>query len=216
MELYEEENEIITELRNLVRPQVKNEIKLLEDKNKALKKENIELKQKVANLDKLEEELKEKIENAKQDFYYEKIGNLIDYIPNTRNIFHISRTYENASKCNCCDENRKITFTDSLGREYKVNCQCSNEKLTYFYEKSDIKEMELYKDNASLRLCLNVCWDIYGSQSICIYYKDKGMIIEKFDENNPPEDWRKALFTDENEAKKYVDWLNKKEEKENK
>ena len=40
--------------------------------------------------------------------------------------------------------------------------------------------------------------------------------IDKFDENNPPERYDNVLFTNENEAKKYVDWLNKKEEKENK
>lgn len=214
-----EEYAIIDDLKKLLRNQVseeiKNKIQNLEKENKQLSQENNELKQKVANVDKLEDELRVKINNAKRDFYNEKMRTLIESITNTNNTFYIYYDFEKKPKCNCCDKDRKITFTDNLGREYKVNCECNRNKQVYFYKKSDVTSIEFIKEGSSLTLFANFYSREYDYQTVCIYKNGK-KLIEKFDENNPPERYDNVLFTDENEAKKYVDWLNKKEEKENK
>lgn len=208
-----QEEVIITDLKehikSSVKEEIKNKLKRFEEKNNSLKKENRELKKKVANLNQLENELKEKIASAKRDVYKEEMKNLIECIPNVKEAFSIDYDYIKQEKCNCCDENRGITFTDALGRKYKVACKCNDSKKVYVYKKSTYT-FYLEKGNRDLRLYVKMYRE--DDNKYVEINKDKNNFIEKFDENNPPENYYNVLFTDENEAKKYVDWLNKKEQ----
>ena len=224
---YEEFDEKIEEfkdsLRNEVKDEIKNKIEKLESRNK-------ELEEKQKNLSKLENEYKEKIRKLeeekekeisilKQDFCRKSIEEIIDKVFTCQKLYNIVWKNVKISKCNCCDEDRKIIATDMFGREHKVKCQCDNYKKIYFYEKSK-KEVSIWKDRNERKIKLLVKaysnWsDTYDSQIIVNYStedeEEQNYIIEKFDENNLPENYRYAYFTDEKEAQKYVDYLNSKE-----
>lgn len=224
---YEEFDERIEEfkdsLRNEIKDEIKNKIEKLESRNK-------ELEEKQKNLSKLENEYKEKIRKLesekeqviyeqKSEFYKNTIKEIIDKVFACQKLYDINFKNVEMPKCNCCDENRKIIATDMFGRKHKVDCQCRDTKKKYFYKESD-KQISIWKskgkDNIHLTIKTWRSWYSTDTEEVILEYttqdkEKRNYIIEKFDENNLPENYRYAYFTDEKEAQKYVDYLNSKE-----
>lgn len=102
-------------------------------------------------------------------------------------------------------ENRK----DEFG-----NLDLSELDLSDFDGDVYINRMKVNKDSFQKDLSPTLIMrhiDPYGYE----IYNEADNIVEKFDENNPPKNYSNVLFSSEEEAQKYCDYLNSlKEEKE--
>jgi hypothetical protein len=208
---YGEFNEEIESLRESLKTTVKGEIK---KELESLRKENRELKGKVANLDKLEKEAKEikrkadnEYETAVKRANYLKADELFKYLEETKyTVRHVSYT---TSKCEKCNDDRNLLFTYPSGKEGVEKCpDCGFARYHWKVDVAigtsiDIRNGELmiwykpfsYKD------------DNYHSMSGDIKKLYKGEDFEAIKNNK-----YSILFGDEETAQKYADFLNEAEQ----
>ena len=103
-----------------------------------------------------------------------------------------------------------------LGREYTTYCKCSNYKKSYYITENQGK-LYFTKRKNSLYFQMILCINGEYTDTYIFDFNEKGTeisnnLFEKFDENNPPEDYYRTYFTSKEEAQKYADYLNKLEE----
>lgn len=211
-------------LRDSVKDEVKKKIEKLETRNRELEEKQKNLsnleKEYTRKLKELKYEKENEIKNVKNEIYNSTIREIVDRIFKCENLYEIDYKKVKKPKCNLCDENRIIIVKDIFGRNHEVKCCCDEDNRKYFYRKSDTQiSIWKNKDSSIINLCVKTYKSFYDSyeREIIIDYatkdkdKDRNFILEKFDENNLPENYRNAYFTNEKEAQKYVDYLNAKE-----
>lgn len=233
MNNYYEDYESCDELYEAFKSQLEKEIGLeLQQENKRLLEENSQMKLKLNNLDELEKEAREKLEGleiekarlqrtVRSDFYKAGLKQTLEMLFECQELYSVDEKSYVPEKCGYCDEHRQIEVFDKVGRNYKVDCKCSSRKYKYVVEENHTRLYIQKNKNANdfwftLQISSpNKSFD-YGTK---YGFKETGKtefpnICEKFDENNPPFDYRLLYFTSKDEAQKYADYLNQNSKQE--
>lgn len=114
-------------------------------------------------------------------------------------------SFYTGAKCDRCDENRQISYVTPMGRKAKENCRCAEIYKKYEVHKSSLVEVSLAQDGEKID-CIYECDGDNICRIVPQYIVADGQDYESY---NPV----KTLFRSEEEAQKYVDWLNDREEK---
>ena len=182
MERLRKENESLREIRNNWNAKVRELEKDYDSKNCELNRAIQEARVAAANAKKL------------------RFKELIDEVAPV--VWTIEYKTIRLPKCNLCDEHRYRQYKTPLGRPAKEQCECAAIK-----EKAYVKRAQVLKiyglDRNSLRPYYLTCNDD------CAVYRDS----DEFYDNTPFDEirnWRRPLFHDENRARRYAAWLNKK------
>lgn len=205
---------LIEEARKHLKKEVQEEIDSLKSELNTYKdiKENYdkfvkEKEQLAERKEELEEEYQNKIDNLEREFNRKKIE---DLIPDAmlKQLYYIEAGYIEQKKCPLCDENREYTITTPDGIKHKIPCKCKKDIRKYCVEKTSRKKLEIYKRNVNTNSNLF----LYQQSDYVYITTDDDHILDKFDEKNIPENRYSTFFTSKEEAQKYADYLNKKEE----
>lgn len=219
-DFYDEEYDYFDSTVEELKEQLKKEVKQdIQDKIKKLEEENKELKNVKENWETLKQEYEDKIneveiekqdilDNAKREIYNATLKDLFENCDYFKRLYTVDYEMEKREKCDKCDEDRKLTLIDCYGREYKVNCKCSESKRMYYAKENS--ETAVYiqkskgKDNFMFNFRNTASYD-YGQKI------DKKDVLEKFDKDRAKNYWN-TYFTTLEEAQKYADYLNSKED----
>lgn len=217
-----QKRELIKEARQHLKKEVQEEIDKLKKENQALqdmKADYNAFKQKERELEmlksKLEKDYQLKCESLESDFARKQLEDLlrpvIGYL--IKPMYSINRKTVLREKCPLCDDKRQHTLLSPDGEKHIVYCKCNSykdvfsvKKPNYFQIYMKVDKDSYQKDLSSTLIMRHI--DPYGYE----IYNEVKNIVEKFDENNPPEHYSNALFSSEEEAQKYCDYLNSLEE----
>lgn len=219
-DFYDEEYDYFDSTIAELKEQLKKEIKQdIQDKIKNLEEENKELRDVKENWETLKQEYKDKIneveiekqyilDNAKREIYNATLKDLFDNCDYFEKIYTVDYEMEKGEKCNECDENRKLTLIDCYGREHKVNCKCSESKRMYYVKENSETAIYIQKSKGED----NFIFNFRNTDSYDYGYKiNKEDVLEKFDKDKVRHYWN-TYFTTLEEAQKYADYLNSKED----
>lgn len=217
-----QKRELIKEARQHLKKEVQEEIDNLKKENQALqdvKADYTAFKQKERELEalksKLEKDYQLKCESLESDFARKRIEDvlrpLIGYL--IKPMYSINRKSVQREKCPLCDDRRQYTLFSPDGEKHIVYCKCNFHKDVYSVKNPDYFKiyMKVNKDSFQKDLSPTLIMrhiDPYGYE----IYNEADNIVEKFDENNPPKNYSNVLFSSEEEAQKYCDYLNSLEE----
>lgn len=213
-----QKRELIKEARQHLKKEVQEEIDKLKKENQALqdmKADYNAFKQKERELEmlksKLEKDYQLKCESLESDFARKQIEDILRPVIGSliKPMYSINRKTVLREKCPLCDDKRQYTLLTPDGEEHIVYCKCNSYKDVFSVEKPDYFQIYMkvdkdshQKDLASTLIMRHI--DPYGYE----IYNEVKNIVEKFDENNPPKHYSNALFSSEEEAQKYCDYLN--------
>lgn len=217
-----QKRELIKEARQHLKKEVQEEIDNLKKENQALqdmKADYNAFKQKERELEalksKLERDYQLKCDSLESDFARKRIEDilrpLIGYL--IKPVYSINRESVQREKCPLCDDRRQYTLLSPDGRKHIVNCKCNFHKDVFSVKKPDCFKiyMKVNKDSYQKDLSSTLLMKYINSSGFAIY-NEVNNIVEKFDKNNPPKDYSNVLFSSEEEAQKYCDYLNSLEE----
>lgn len=152
----------------------------------------------------LEEEYQNKLNTVERDFYRKKISEIIPREMLAPLFILRTKTVEK-EKCPLCDDDRKYTFFTPDGLTHRVNCKCKGEIDKYFVIESNKRKLLLDKKGNEV---YNTSY-FYNDDYDTFISLSEAIILDKFDENNLPDNPKYTLFTSKEEAQKYADYLNK-------
>lgn len=221
-DFYDEEydyfDSTIAELKEQLKKEVKQDI---QDKIKNLEEENKELRDVKENWKTLKQEYKNKIneaeiekqdilDNAKREIYNATLKDLFENCEYFKKLYKVDYKTEKREKCDKCDENRKLTLIDCYGRKHKVTCKCYKSKKIYYAEENSETAIYIQKgkeeDNFKFEFKSQASY-IYGCKI------DRENVLEKFDKDKVDGHlYWDVYFTTIEEAQKYADYLNSKED----
>lgn len=219
-DFYDEEYDYFDSTVEELKEQLKKEVKQdIQDKIKKLEEENKELKNVKENWETLKQEYEDKIneveiekqnilDNAKREIYNATLKDLFENCDYFKRLYTVDYEMEEREKCDKCDEDRKLTLIDCYGREHKVNCKCSKGKRMYYAKENSKTAVYIQKSKGKDNFMFNFrntdSYD-YGQKI------DKKDVLEKFDKDRVKDYWN-TYFTTLEEAQKYADYLNSKED----
>lgn len=211
-------------LRKDVRAEIKERIESLEkelselkaykdDKNKIIQEYENKFKEIKREADKKIREAKESEEKMKKARLHQLLGEYLTVG------WKVKSVWEYGEKCDKCDDNRKIHFTSPQGKKYVEECQCANRHYKYFPVEAILSKIYVRKKNFS--------WNDKGETDFYNRYytveskeKDDYDIYETSSEvyTSSDIDFEKvntyrAVFLNEEDCKKYCDWINEKKQK---
>lgn len=221
-DFYDEEydyfDSTIVELKEQLKKEVKQDI---QDKIKNLEEENKELRDVKENWKTLKQEYKNKIneaeiekqdilDNAKREIYNATLKDLFENCDYFKKLYKVDYKIEKREKCDKCDEDRNLTLIDCYGRKHKVTCECYKSKKIYYAEENSETAIYIQKnkerDNFKFEFKNQESYT-YGSKI------DRENVLEKFDKNKVDGHlYWDVYFTKLEEAQKYADYLNSKED----
>lgn len=206
--------ELKEQLKKEVKQDIQDKIKNLEEENKELRdvKENWKtLKQEYKNkINEVEIEKQDILDNAKREIYNATLKDLFENCEYFKKLYKVDYKTEKREKCDKCDENRELTLIDCYGRKHKVTCKCYKSKKIYYVEENSETAIYIQKgkeeDNFKFEFRSRESYD-YGHKI------NKEDVLEKFDKDKVKERFYwKLYFTTLEEAQKYADYLNSKED----
>lgn len=111
-------------------------------------------------------------------------------------------------KCDLCDDQRKRKYITPLGRVAYEDCECAKYKKLYHVEHCPIIKLSTNENNGRIRTFYLI--DKFAESS---YMRES----DEFFDETPFEKigTYRPLFHDENRARRYAEWMNKKECAEN-
>ena len=205
-------------MKNALLDSVKNMILSLQDDNARLNNECRENREKQrkkdAELSKREREIEQKERDLEHNFYKSKFSDFLEpLVENYEGYFAYFSSYL-SEKCSKCNDDRKIEFK-SLGGEVILSpCECSTCHYRYEPRKTQIKEINFYKDSRSFRDRGLIATPKYYPNSDDNYSYLNLKIKRKMDVFHESEleglDRENILFSDDEECQRYCDYLNKK------
>lgn len=221
-DFYDEEydyfDSTIVELKEQLKKEVKQDI---QDKIKNLEEENKELRDVKENWKTLKQEYKNKIneaeiekqdilDNAKREIYNATLKDLFENCDYFKKLYKVDYKTEKREKCDKCDEDRNLTLIDCYGRKHKVTCECYKSKKIYYAEENSETGIYIQKnkgrDNFKFEF-KNQASYTYGCKI------DRENVLEKFDKDKVDGHlYWDVYFTTLEEAQKYADYLNSKED----
>lgn len=218
-----QKRELIKEARQHLKKEVQEEIDNLKKENQALQEMKADynaFKQKERELEalksKLEKDYQLKCESLESDFAKKQLEDILRPLIGclTKPMYRITRESVQREKCPLCDDKRQYTLLAPDGEKYTVWCKCSLHKNVFSVKKPDCFKiyMKVNKDSHQKDLSSTLIMRHITSNGFEIY-DEVNNIVENFDENNLPENYSNVLFSSEEEAQKYCDYLNSLEEK---
>lgn len=208
-------NEATEKLRETLKESAKNYIDSLISENENLKEKNEKLAKQVYEIEARERSLEFEKKNLLQSIRREHLSEL------TKNfeieLFRVDYRWNEKEKCNACDKNRKIKFVSPSGKELSENCACAAlDGKTYYPQSYICCEFRLDRDGKSI----TSFYEIKKRNTDDEYYRQNsvhcGTLLEvgfadfeslKFD--------YATFFRSKEDAQKYCDFLNSKEDKPN-
>lgn len=196
-------------LRRSVKDEILNEIKKFRDECERLREIRDNWDSKVRELEagviQKKVELTKAIEKAKDEGRNAKQMRLRELLADHQAFVYTIHTEKiRQPKCNLCDENRYRHYITPLGREAKEECFCKAYKTRYHVKRAPLVEIRQFRSGKILSAYLfDPGWEEESMRNA----------TEFFDET-PFEQIStyKALFRDENRARRYAAWKNKQEE----
>lgn len=209
-EEYEYFDNTIADLKEQLKKEVKQEI---QDKIKTLERENEELRDVKENWEKikLEYQIKENQLNyeketyqnrLKREYFETQFKEKLPFFFGT--VYVADYDFKEQEKCNDCDENRKVDYISKQGEIIKGNCKCAKKKKIWFVNKGFCYTKVISLCSGDIRT------ENYVSRESHEYDISlrKEEIIEKFDKDIIDKYYYNNFFSEEEEAQKYVDYLN--------
>lgn len=139
--------EATEKLKSVIKDDFKNYYENILLENKCLQEENARLVKLENNLFHKETELKRKEENLERSFHKKKWSEILKDL--SESYYQLCHEWGKQEKCNLCDDDRKITFTNPHGDTLKQNCKCSNNKCLYVPKAVKfINYLSVYKSNS--------------------------------------------------------------------
>lgn len=219
-DFYDEEcdyfDSTVAELKEQLKKEVKQDI---QNKIKNLEEENIELRDVKENWETLKQEYKDKIneveiekqyilDNAKREIYNATLKDLFENCDYFKKLYKVDYKTERREKCDKCDEDRNLTLIDCYGRKHKVICECYKSKKIYYAEENSETVIYIQKSKRED----NFMFNFKNTDSYDYGHKiNKEDVLEKFDKDKVKSYWN-TYFTTLEEAQKYADYLNSKED----
>lgn len=208
---YSEYNDLICELKEALKKEVKDEI--IQEMER-LKKENEELADIKANWNKKVQELESKQreyeiakrqaeDNAKRS----RLRNLLK--PLVKNAWGYRYEYQDLyPKCDKCDEKGYIHFTSPQGHELTETCDCRRRICVYYPVEAQIVSLQ---DKPGYDYDVNVMFEYkYNDSDSYDSFKTVSDIYDgqDFSEIN---EYRGIVFFNKEDCQKYCDYLNQRE-----
>lgn len=213
--------EIFDEACDKLKDAIKGEIKCTIDSIKRREESLVKAKERLSSdrlaLSKRERELIEKerkIMLKEKDFYGTQFGKLKNTILSNyfEKLYMISSRSNEKDKCGLCDNNRDVIAKRPDKTEIKVRCNCAGYIQEYYAESIPWMDMTIRtdKENLSFSTSLRFC----RGEEERAEYLPKDNLIKKFEEipekiKENKQTWN-VLFTDKDEAEKYINYLNSK------
>lgn len=217
-EILEEAKEKFGEiLKNEIRSNIKN----TQEEIIRLKKENEELKDKIRDLDRRERDIerKEKDIESKTEyhFYKKKFSELLKPLEEQLEMWYIEPLSELIPKCSLCDDERQIEYTSINGKKIKGDCDCKKYQRVYRVEEAKIKYLNFFKSDRTKREF--ILTPKYESKDYDNnYFKVDIQKLTKTFEIDKASEYKYCGsyggftgFTTKEECQKYCDWLNANE-----
>ena len=161
-------------------------------------------------LNEAEIEKQDILDNAKREIYNATLKDLFENCDYFKKLYKVDYKTEKREKCDKCDEDRNLTLIDCYGRKHKVTCECYKSKKIYYAEENSETAIYIQKnkerDNFKFEFKNQESYT-YGSKI------DRENVLEKFDKNKVDGHlYWDVYFTKLEEAQKYADYLNSKED----
>lgn len=209
-----EVDEIIGEasykLMEHIKTDVNNRLQRVDKENSMLREEIESLKSELQNYKAKESELARRERDLEQDFMKKKWSELSDSL--TMTVWGFSYVSKQKPKCNCCNDNRKIIFTDANNNEYKVNCKCNQSVTIRVPKEHKLIKMHIHKDRYKELYTECYYFDAEENRDDYICVRTSKQPLTELPENLSTLDpWRLAFATKEL-AQEYCDWCNSNNE----
>ena len=206
-------DEFKASLRANVKDEIKEELAQLRKENEANRELRNNWNAKVAELEKEYQNKKYELlkaqreaEAAAKDAKRMRLKELLSDCPVFAYTVHLKNTQR--PKCALCDENRYRAYTTPLGRIAREVCPCKEMLRRYYIKKAPIVSIEQYYHGSIVTKYL-VNDDSEDGYLRCANEFHDETPFEKIKTYSP-------LFRDEARARRYVAWLNKREEQKEK
>ena len=210
----------IEEFKDSLRSAVKDEIKA---KIESLEKELEELKEFRTEKDTLVRKYETEIQKVKREAYETmraakeleekwKKARLHQLLGDYLTVgWKIRKSWEYGPKCDKCDNDRRIHFTSPQGKEYSEDCICAKKYYKYFPKEATLSKIYVLKKNFR--------WDDKGETDFYNRYYtvkddddyDRYDVVDDVytssDINFKEINEYRAVFLNEEDCKKYCDWL---------
>ena len=111
------------------------------DKVHTLQRENAELAHGLKKIDSRMEEFKRELEKANISNVLTKIG---------KPVYEVVQSINHVPKCDKCNEERKVVFTDADGRTILGNCKCAETTYSYSLKKLIGCTLTIYGNTVTL------------------------------------------------------------------
>lgn len=200
---------MISEFKQSIVDNTRQEIK---ERIQKLEKENAELQEVKKNWNQIKKEhesaireLRYKTENAEKEAKKQRVADILKSIAVKG--YRPDYIFENLPKCNKCDVNRRIHYVSPMGRKMTEECECAKRKIKYFPK--EVKCLKINVGNSSVE---GFYFELCHEDS----YQDTWTSCSDFYESLPESldsiNGYRAVFLNEEECKKYCDWMNEKDE----
>lgn len=206
-----EADEIIAEasnkLMNHLKTEVSNKLEQVIKENEELKRENNKLKNNLYEYQNKINEYYARERTLEQDFMKKKWSELSDKL--TMTVWVISYESRRKPKCNCCNDNRKIIFTDANNNEYEVSCKCNQSVTIRVPKEHKLTKMYIHKDRYKELYTECYYFDVENPERddyTCVR-KGREPITELPEDLSTLDTWQLSFATREL-AQIYCDWKN--------
>ncbi len=205
-------DQIFIEAVNKLEDALKESVKFRVDKfaidNEKLKQENKKLKDRVNDISRRERDLENEKESYKRQLKRATLTELLEDYETV--IYRATYNHVMGEKCSNCDEDRKIHFKSPTNKDVTEDCSCKISKKIYKPETHYMHEFK--KTNHSEKL---IVWYRRYSDSDNGYTSSDALTSKDFYTDQNFEDIKhycSLYFKNEEDCKKYCDYLNSKEE----
>lgn len=199
---------MMAEFKHSIIDNTRQEIK---DRIRELEEENAELQEVKKNWNQIKKEhesaireLRFKTEKAEKEAKKQRAADILKSIAVKGYRPHI--TYEGVPKCDKCDANRRIHYVSPMGRQMTEDCECAKQKRHY-----SPKEVKCLKFSVDDSLCYTY-FDLADEDRYRDIWSAQDDFYQKLPEDLGSINSYRAVFLNEDECKKYCDWMNEKEE----
>lgn len=199
---------MMSEFKQSIVDNTRQEIK---ERIQKLEKENAELQEVKKNWNQIKKEhesaireLRYKTENAEKEAKKQRAADILKSIAVKGYRPHI--TYERLPKCDKCDANRRIHYVSPMGRQMTEDCECAKQKRHY-----SPKEVKCLKFSVVDSLCFTY-FELTNEESYRDVWSGHDDFYQELPENLESINLYSAVFLNEEECKKYCDWMTEKDE----
>jgi len=190
-------------LINALSYEIKSEIEASRLLVETYKKENVQLKEKVRDIERRERELVTEKTNLLSKVKRERLSEILKELQ--VNMYRAKTKSMYLPKCDKCDNNRDIIYISPRGKTMKESCECDKSVSIYTPTEDVLKEFNLRDGKINAWYKLSKCEDEE-------YYTYNGADYRKVTYKNQPYETLKShdtWFGTLEECQAYCDWLNR-------